>query len=465
MGNRLIMYSLMQIILAIFYGIAYRLNLLNIDTIGLLCLLQLIFVLYSWYNIKKVYIDAYIIFSIALYTFNLGQPILRGLHLAVDYRNLIDGGYISETSFFQGAVFSLLCLCFLHLGALASQRNRYHSSDQPLDSFIFVSQINIIKKVSFFFLIFSMPFYLIFLYQSIGNVMIGGYSALYEEGNTKGSFWLLSNFYTPSLIALYFTSQFKPGWMKYFILLIMVLTVILPPLFLGGRTDVFIILSIVFLIYFYTHKLNLRYVVLAGLFSMVFLNLFHAISVNRTDFQTMISSFSTTVGDGENPALSTISEMGWTMFCTSKTMDCYPSIKEHEYGTSYIGDLLVVIPNLGFWDEHPSNKYSSSKWLQEFVGGRSGIGYSMPAEAYANFGWFGMTLLFVLGYIYTRIYDRTSYDMIRINPLMVVIGLIFLWFTVSTVRNSLHTLVRAILYYIIPMYLVINFKLKQRCLK
>ena len=100
MGNRLIMYSLIQIILTIFYGIAYLLHLLNIDTIGLLCLLQLIFVLYSWYKIKKVYIDAYIIFSIALYTFNLGQPILRGLHLSVDYRNLIDGGYISVTSFF-----------------------------------------------------------------------------------------------------------------------------------------------------------------------------------------------------------------------------------------------------------------------------------------------------------------------------------------------------------------------------
>lgn len=169
--------------------------------------------------------------------------------------------------------------------------------------------------------------------------------------------------------------------------------------------------------------------------------------------------------DGDNPAASTISEMGWTMFCTIKTLEYYPNTKDYHYGLSYLGDALVVVPNMGMWKEHPSDKLSSALWLQEKVGFTSGIGYSMPAEAYANFGWFGLVIMVLIGLLYTKMYDRTSSDMVKIDPLMVIIGLVFLWFTISTVRNSLQTFVRALFYYIIPMYLIANYKLKQKCLR
>lgn len=457
-------YIAINIFLAVIYIVFHTLGLLNYANVGYLCIIQLVYVIYSWYKIKRAYLDSYIVFTMALYAFNVGQPILESLHLAVEYRNLLNGGYgVDESWYYMGAFFSLISLAALHCGALITQKKRYAINKQPLSDDTFYNQLVVLKRVFISFLIISAPFYLIFLTKSLSNVMVGGYSALYEDGNTKGSFWLLSNFYTPSLIALLFIAEQLRGRFRFVVLGLLLATVVLPPLFLGGRTNMMIIVSIMLLVYFYCNKISLKHILIIAIGGIFVLNIFHSISLNR--FETNRSISMSKSDDGDNPAASTISEMGWTMFCTIKTLEYYPNTKDYHYGLSYLGDALVVVPNMGMWEKHPSDKLSSALWLQEKVGFTSGIGYSMPAEAYANFGWFGLVIMVLIGLLYTKMYDRTSSDMVKIDPLMVIIGLIFLWFTISTVRNSLQTFVRALFYYIIPMYLIANYKLKQKCLR
>ena len=78
-------------------------------------------------------------------------------------------------------------------------------------------------------------------------------------------------------------------------------------------------------------------------------------------------------------------------------------------GAGYMYAALAVIPNL-FWDVHPAMGHGIyAVWLVQTVepllaqvGG--GLGFSFIAEAYANFGWPGTPLLFmIMGFLLVRI--------------------------------------------------------------
>ena len=118
----------------------------------------------------------------------------------------------------------------------------------------------------------------------------------------------------------------------------------------------------------------------------------------------------------------------------------------------------MPIPNLGFWKIHPAKIYANvGDWLEEVLNYDHGIGYSMTAESYINFGWFGLIIMFIFGAILVNLLANTK----RVDTEENILGatfqiLIIMTIMKSLVRSSFSNSMRAIVYILIPLYLLIK---------
>ncbi|GGA79152.1 hypothetical protein GCM10011369_21350 [Neiella marina] len=96
-------------------------------------------------------------------------------------------------------------------------------------------------------------------------------------------------------------------------------------------------------------------------------------------------------------------------------MQRVPSEMDFTQGHSFLLAASTAIPNL-FWDVHPAQQGSLSKWLVYEVdpwmakqGG--GFGFSIFAEFYLNFYWYGIPLIFFTTLLISR------FSSVRANPI------------------------------------------------
>ena len=91
-----------------------------------------------------------------------------------------------------------------------------------------------------------------------------------------------------------------------------------------------------------------------------------------------------------------------------------------------------------------------------------GIGYSMTAESYINFGWFGLIIMLIFGMILVKLLANTK----RVDTEENILGatfqiLIIMTIMKSLVRSSFSNSMRAIVYILIPLYLLIRHILNK----
>lgn len=107
---------------------------------------------------------------------------------------------------------------------------------------------------------------------------------------------------------------------------------------------------------------------------------------------------------------STVNDMGKSLQTVIYTLRLVPEEYPFRYGVTYLVNLTEIFPNF-FWAVHPAEAYGSlGRWLTKIVdysfwkyGGA--LGYSCVAEAYINFGYFGILgFAFLLG----RVLERTE---------------------------------------------------------
>ena len=79
------------LLLGLVYTIIYNVNVASYrmsNVLGLIALFQFVLTLYSWYKIRYTLFDAYVVFIVAFYAFNISQPILDSLGIDYTYRRL-----------------------------------------------------------------------------------------------------------------------------------------------------------------------------------------------------------------------------------------------------------------------------------------------------------------------------------------------------------------------------------------
>ncbi len=171
-----------------------------------------------------------------------------------------------------------------------------------------------------------------------------------------------------------------------------------------------------------------------------------------------------------NPFTAILAEMGGSMRTVAYTIELIPSIRPFDLGQGYGWALLTVIPNLA-GGVHPALAHGSyATWLTATIDPISAaagysVGYSVIAEAYANFGWLAVIPCAAIGFGVGSLQSWSSTPG-RYLPLRAAAVASYLPFFLFFARSESNTIVRPLFWYaMIPaaaVYVVDRFILKQR---
>lgn len=424
----------------------------DLRLIGTIGLAQFIFSIYlSLQNGQKL-ISPYVIFLIVMYIFQTGQSLMYPFDIISD-RDLVGFYGITRASVFKAQLVSFSFLSFFQIGSLL-----YKTKEQRkfVDQSQYKKQNKRVIQVGWFLAIISFyPYYDELISRALLSMM-EGYGALYEGEAKIGMANLqsmLADYFIPALICLFI--GYRKSKLKRNIVLATLLFNSAVILVTGGRTEAVIILALILILQNYLVKsFTKKGLIVIGAAGMVILVLLANISKMRSNTSRNIEdTFEFQSDDNENAIVEAISEMGGTMFCQIWTEEIVSRTGNYRMGTSYAYSFTSVIPNLGFWEIHPAKEHANlSSWLTKEKRLSFGTGFSMVAEAYVNFWYFGTLFMALLGYLATAIFGRLNNAISAGNIAFIAFILVLFWFSLKIPRNSFIGVVRAIFYFALPIY-------------
>lgn len=416
---------------------------------GWLGLLQLLYCIMSWLKKGNQFISPYIIFMLALYVFSYGQSFLWAFGLESE-RSLIGFYGITIPEIFKAQVSTLIMLAFFHVGAAYW----WHKS-QRTSCIIASNNSNIqnLRIIGWLLFVVSIIPYVTETIHDLVLSITSGYGALYGEGkvgfdNLSG---FVADYFIPSVICLFIAYKDNKAarWFFMGIILINIFAILV----IGGRSNAVILVAILLIMYNYlVKKFTKKWLYLGVVGAFMFLQVLSYVASVRTEGGRSTSISEIKVEN--NAAVDAIAEMGCSMFCLIKTQDLVPRLYDYRYGKSYIYAFTTIIPNLGFWDIHPAKKKSNlSDWLTDALGLGFGTGFSMCAEAYANFGDLGFIVFFFWGWFLASVFGKIEDSVKTRNYALLAFLMILFWFFLKLPRNNFINLIRPIFFIAGPIYL------------
>lgn len=441
------------ILLSIIYAIigynTHQPTMQSLGMMGWFGIAQLVYSIMSWLKRGNQFISPYIIFLFALYVFSFGQSFLWALGLESE-RTLVGFYGITIDEIFNAQVLTLIMLAFFHIGASFWVSKR----TIPFNGQRFGHDYRVrLRTIGWFLFIASVIPYTTETIHNLILSMTYGYEAIYGEvkiglDNFSG---FIADYFIPSIICLLIA--YKDNKLKRTFFLGIIVINIVAILLIGGRSNAVILLAIVVVLYNYLIKRFTKKWIIAGLAGVfLLLQILSYIASVRTE-----GGRSTNV-EGikleNNAAVDALAEMGGSMFCLIKTQDLVPRKYDYRYGKSYAFAFTTLIPNLGFWDIHPAKKESNlGEWLTYTLGLSYGTGFSMCAEAYANFGNLGFIVFFFWGWFLASVFGKIDISVETRNYALLAFLLILFWFFLKLPRNNFINLVRPIFFVAGPIYL------------
>ena len=155
---------------------------------------------------------------------------------------------------------------------------------------------------------------------------------------------------------------------------------------------------------------------------------------------------------------SMIDEMGFNFTSICFTMDYVPHTTNYQYGLSYINSLICLIPA----SIDPTGIIAAIKqtgpelWLANQLKNSYGalfgfgVGYSVIAESFYNFGKFGFIVIYLQGYFIARLLSL-NYK----NKISEYIKLILIYALTTYPRRSFFTLLKVVEYDILLLLLIV----------
>lgn len=429
-----------------------------LNLMGWLGLVQLIYCIISWTRRGNQFISPYIIFLLALYVFSYGQSFLWAFGLESE-RTLVGFRGVTIPEIFKAQVLSIIMLAFFHIGALyCLSRKGTNNIGQMHDG----NSLKMLKNVGWFLFILSVVPYVTETINNMFLSLLRGYGALYEGSGKVGLDNLsgfIADYFIPSVICLLIVYK-DNKWLRTVLIGILVLNIV-AILLTGGRTEAVILLAILVIIYNYlVKKFTKKWLIVGAFGTFTLLQVLAYVANVRGDSGRSASMSDVQIEN--NAAVDAIAEMGGSMFCLIETMNLVPDKDDYRYGKSYAYAFTTIIPNLGFWDIHPAKKESNlGDWLTESLGLSYGTGFSMCAEGYANFGYFGFIVFFLWGWFIANIFGKIEISVQTRNYALLAFLLILFWYFLKLPRNNFINLVRPIFFVAGPIYLYCT-KFKSR---
>ena len=455
MSNRssiiiLFFFILFYIIYGMYVSVPSYIDLRIVGGVGFV---QFLFSIYSSLKNGQKLISPYIIFLIVLYVFHVGQSLIYPFDI-VSKNDLVGFMGITIADVFSAQLVSFSFIAFFQIGALLYKPKKCVNA---YDDAVTAQQEKRLTRIGWFIAIISVyPYY----QELISNAILSltrGYGALYE-GEVKIGLanlqTVIADYFIPSIICLYIGYRRKNAIRIILTSILLFNSLII--LITGGRSEAVIILGLLLVLRNYLVKpFTRKNLVAIGGCAVIVLMLLSSIAQMRSNTNRSLKDTFKISSNKEdsNGVVSAIGEMGGSMFCQIWTKEIISQTGDYRYGSSYAYAFTSIIPNLGFWSLHPAKVHADlGSWLTSQKGLTFGTGYSMVAEAYINFGYFGFLIMMLWGYLAARIFGYIGIALDKRDIAYMAFVLVFFWFALKIPRNSFVGIVRAIFYFALPIY-------------
>jgi oligosaccharide repeat unit polymerase len=338
----------------------------------------------------------------------------------------------------SAVVFSVKSITFFHLGALVFNLIKY-SNLKDFKETVVNEEFYCRKTGKILGLIAIVPT----LYVDIRMMTIAlndGYKAIYTNSFFVGPLDDLALLIKPAILFLICGYKNKRK-MSNFIFVAAILYSLLKIFIIGGRgLEMIFIISLFWLrhnvIYPINFKKLLKYSVLGYILILISNMVFYVRRLDSKSFNYIAEKFiDITIN---NSIFMAMGEFGGTLRTVILSIINVPTRFYYMYGMTYAYSLLKILPNIGGIIDRANYMSSPSIILSQHY---PGIGGSIIAEYYFNFGLYGIFIAFFFGGIIGRIsYKKDNNKNLALG--IYVLYAMFLYLILWTVRDSFSYLVR-----------------------
>lgn len=441
-GAKGFVFLLMVVLYAIYLLSLRESSFLDSSTVVRISTLSsLVIFCFELYYIKQKqgsYFTPTIIFLIAYYLFQNGQLFLISFN--VDITNLIANSlddHTRDVAIFSGisnVVAGYAAYIMILPPSSKLRHNRAWGNEKSIAGYIL------------FPLVISTLVAYILLYYKVVAFLSGGYYAVRAFESTIPEFvGIFDYFYFPFslLVILYDSNRTRARFISR-LLIIWLLVIAL----CGNRTTGLAgILTIVYVKFFclqtsgsFNHKNSSHWILFIGAgLAIIALSVFIAdvrVDRNNNTESGLIESF--------------ISETGGSMTPLYTTMEVVPNQEPFLNGTGYfysmVGGLLPsYLDPTGTVGEIVKKSRYNARWHDRYFSQYTwGLGFSLNAEAYANFGWFGLIAIFFVCYLIFYFLRFNHLNFHNKNEIYLSCVLLFLWATLP--RRDTYYIWNALFY-------------------
>lgn len=432
------------------------------------CVLSFALECVIWCRLKKEIFSPYFVFFLVLFIFTSGQTIgwLLGVDMGTkDLWDRVDHG-LTHSLLLHGLIYTTLATACFHFGAILATKDENSAKRAgKWDVFQVTQAFSSVGKIMLFLCI---PAFIAKTAQDVIAVYIGGYSNYYDVISTGSALMtvisIMAEYYQPCLLILLVANR-NDRVKRCFIIVAMLIDVV-TTLYVGGRSGaVMTVLGILLAYHFFISPIKKKYFVIgsvAGYFGIAVLN---AIAIIRGTAAKSVEDLISTMGHSLSNAIgSFIGELGWSMTSICWTMNLTNGYYPYRYGMSYLAALTSWIPSAFFGGRanHPVVIWANlGDWLQNALNMSYGPGYTMVAESYINFGWYGLLAMVIEGFIIAKFISSVTRASVEKDMLGATFQIIIIMTIMkSLVRSSVSVAFRSCIFTLIPLYCIIMFALR-----
>ncbi len=422
--------------------------------------LHFAWVLWSWRRITGDYFSPYTLFFIAVQFFNGGDCLLEifGLNIGGVLNRFVD--IVPRVLINKGVALTTAGMACIHLGALLGTYLRIsrNNGKMPRRAISVEAETSFVKKFGWLFFAIGAAPAVYLAISSVETSLREGYMALYRGKSSFGFDNLIpvaSMFCIPGLLMLLTAYARNKYMVAFFICFSAILCFLL--LITGDRgTMVMLFLATLWLFHFRIKKIPVQ--AFAACIAAAFIvcpaveHMRQESGMNRFSLNRLIERMSSE----PNPLVASLNTMGGSMRTVPYTMMVVPEKRDFVCGTGYLWATTTVCPNI-FWAEHPALKHINyGAWLTKTIRPEAaakgvGVGFSLFAEMYLNFSWFGTLFACVLlGY---AVGGFSAIAICRPGPLFYASAAILISILPYFARGSSQHVIRPLFWFCILPYM------------
>lgn len=433
------------------------------QTFSFLSIIQLILGCYIWHKKNKNLNHPYIYFIFSCYICWFGQILFCALGIKTVNEVVIES--FEPSLFLNTCKYALLSFSFLFLGGICFSKKEYVDIKLQGKKIENKDFHDVVTTLSFLMILLSIIPHYYNLISTLITSFSDGYFNIFGN-NYSGIFRSIYNifsslemFFWPGMFLL-LVSNLKNKRVFYSFVILMIFDILI--LFsIGTRSEaIALILAFVWMYTTLYKKINKKIVCFGIVFGIFFLRLLSVIFVFRTSSdRTLIYFvqlfFSLPIGT----SFEILREFGFNIFSLYHTIRLVPSTQNYSFGLTYIASIMAVIPSLLMGGFSFSNYAALPEWLMKKLNLSYGPGYSILAESYYNFGYFGFACMFAIGVIMVKSFSNNKKGDYKIIYTAFVATMLFA--NAFMARDTFLMFFRNYLYLVLIPYALIRYMIKN----